>query len=47
MLETDVRRKVDLDNEVKASGFATQEEMRDFDQFNQDFLDNKPDANDE
>ena len=42
VLETDVQTKVDLDTEIKASGFATQQEITDFDKFNQEFLDNKP-----
>ena len=39
VLETDVKTKVDLSTEIKASGFATQEEMTDYEKFNQDYLD--------
>ena len=34
VLETDVQTKVDLDTEIKASGFATQQELTDFEKFN-------------
>lgn len=29
-------------SEIKASGFVTQEEIQDYEKFNQDFLDSKP-----
>lgn len=47
VLETDVEMKVDLATEIKASGFATQDEMQDFDKVNQTYLDSRPEAGDE
>jgi len=47
ILETDVRTKVDLATEIKASGFATSQEMQDYEKLNENYLDKKPEVDQE